>query len=55
MSFPQDVPPWVVPGTFLLTYFWAFLGAWGGERGRPWYGTFAKTRGHFTEGMFEKC
>ena len=27
---------------------------WGGARGRPWYGTFAKPRSHFTEGMFEK-
>ena len=25
------------------------------ERGRPWYGTFAKPKGHFTEGMSEKC
>ena len=23
-------------------FFWAFVGTWGGERERPWYGTFAK-------------
>ena len=45
----------VVPSTFLLNYFGAFLGAWGGARGRPWYGTFTKPTDHFTEGLFEKC
>ena len=34
--------PGVVPSAFLVNYFWACLGAWGGERGRPWYGTFCK-------------
>ena len=38
---------------FLRPIFGAFSCLWG--RGRPWYGTFAKPRGHFTEGMFEKC
>ena len=45
--------PQVVPSTFLLNYF--FLGGLGRGEGRPWYGTFAKPTGHFTEGMFEKC
>ena len=44
--------PWVVPSTFLLNYVWAFLGGLARGEGRPWYGTFAKPTGHFTE---EKC
>ena len=40
---------WVVPSTLLGI----LRGP--GERGRPWYGTFATRKGHFTEGMFEKC
>ena len=47
--------PGMVPSTFLLNCFWAFLGGLGRGEGRPWYGTFAKPKGHFTEGMFEKC
>ena len=35
---------------FFLHLFWAFLrGLVGGERGRSWYGTFAKPRSYFTE------
>ena len=34
----QDVPR-VVPGMFLVNYFWAFVGGLRGQRGRPWYGT----------------
>ena len=50
----QDVPS---SGAEYVSFevFWPFLGAWGGARGRLWYGTFAKPTGHFTEGMFEKC
>ena len=35
--------------------FLGILRGLGRGRGRPWYGTFAKPTGHFTEGMFEKC
>ena len=51
----RDVPL----GWYQVHFFWIIFEysyrAWGGERGRPWYGTFAKPRGHLTEGMFEKC
>ena len=45
--------PWVVPSTSLLNYFWAFLGPWGRARGRPWYGTFAKSES--VKCRFSKC
>ena len=51
----RDVPlGWYQPRFFSITsgHSWE---AWGGERGHPWYGTFAKPKGYFTEGMFEKC
>ena len=54
--FTARCAPRAVPSTFLLNYFWAFLGGSGeGRRGHPRYSTFAKPKGHFTEGMFEKC
>ena len=51
----QDVSLGWYQVRFFLIIFEHSKGAWGGERGRPWYGTFAQPRGHFTEGMFEKC
>ena len=51
----QDVPLGWYRVRFVCIIFGAFLGGLGGERGCPWYGTFAKSESHFTEGMFEKC
>ena len=45
-------------GIFLNVSFALFFGILRGpgrEIGHSWYGTFAKPKGHFTEGMFEKC
>ena len=52
--FFTEMCPW--GGTTKYASFELLLGMpWGEERGRPWYGTFAKPKGHFTEGMFDKC